>query len=983
MEFVSTNPEFFSADDNVELELNIKNVDNLIVKIFEINTSNYYRKYEREIDTDVNLDGLVPNFEETFTYDEAPALRKKRQFKFPQIKDRGVYVVDFIAGGKSSRALIRKGRLQISDEVTAAGQLFSIIDQAGTVVTDANLWISGARYYPTDDGKILVPFSTNPGPVNAIITQGDFSCLQTFNHIAERYQFKAAMAVDREHLTRSNTARVLIRPSLQIVGGNPVPVGLVKNPKLVVTSVNLDGISSTKVIDDLKLTEKSETICEFLVPPRLKEISLSLSGEVKNISRNETQSVSAAQSYSINAIDKSDLIQDVHLVPTDRGYFLELLGKTGEIRPKQAVRLTLRVEQFNAEVNMDLQSDEKGRIELGQLANVRSIQATPIGGQVRTWLLNTQDQSYYQTVHTTTEQPIELPAPAGITQSSRDNISLLETRNGTFVADHFDSVKIKDGLIRVSGLAPGDYNLRLTYLAEANSQYYQDIKIRVTQGQQANNVLVGKSRHLETRGTNSLNVAKITTNKDKIRIQLDNADEFTRVHVIANRYQPAFSTYQTFAQIRDLEPWVRKPSLRRSVYMEGRKIGDEYEYILRRKYANKYPGNMLERPSLLLNPWEVQATSNQSQEAAAGNEYGRQGNADDQILERGGSTAGGAAGNADFANLDYLDENAVLLPNLKPQKNGVLTIDRTALGNSQHVRVIALNAFGIVQRNIDLPLPRLTPRDARLANSLDPDKHFSQSKQTQIMNKGDTLVIADMISARFQQYDDLGDVFQLYLTLNAGAVLPKFEFILTWMDKPTEEKQKLYSEFACHELNFFLMNKDPEFFQQIVVPHLRNKRDKTFMDRWLLKENLDEFVEPWKYAQLNTVEKILLSQRLEERSADMIRHLNETYLLAPTSRAQFDGLYDTTIRGLGLEYYWWDKKDSKAETQRNRLPDLSRAADFAIDTRRPNAAADGPMAGKPADRGIAPPAPGGPGVRWRRPSCLRPNTKCRSTLPST
>ena len=37
-------------------------------------------------------------------------------------------------------------------------------------------------------------------------------------------------------------------------------------------------------------------------------------------------------------------------------------------------------------------------------------------------------------------------------------------------------------------------------------------------------------------------------------------------------------------------------------------IGDEYRYILDRKYAKKFPGNMLERPSLLLNPWAVRST---------------------------------------------------------------------------------------------------------------------------------------------------------------------------------------------------------------------------------------------------------------------------------------------------------------------------------------------------------------------------------------
>jgi hypothetical protein len=353
--------------------------------------------------------------------------------------------------------------------------------------------------------------------------------------------------------------------------------------------------------------------------------------------------------------------------------------------------------------------------------------------------------------------------------------------------------------------------------------------------------------------------------------------------------------------------------------MEGRKIGDEYEYILRRKYASKYPGNMLERPSLLLNPWEVQTTSNDSQDAQAGNEFGQVGNEPDSSSQRGQAQAGGSAGNADFANLDFVGEGAILLANLQPNQNGVVTIDRQALGSSQHVRVVALNAFGTIQRNIDLPLMELHPRDARLAHALDPDKHFSQSKQTEILKTGGALSIDDMVSAKFQQYDDLGDVYQLFRALNANTHLPKFEFILTWEDKTEQQKQELFSKFACHELSFFLMRKDPAFFEKVVVPHLKNKRDKTFMDLWLLKENLDEFATPWKYARLNVVEKILLSQRLEERSADIARNVNELYMLTPTTRAQFDALYDTTIRGLGLERSGPDWSRFKNEGD-NQLP---------------------------------------------------------------
>jgi len=90
---------------NPELDIFTKNVEKLIVKVFEINTRNYYLKYGKEIDTDISLDGLVANSQQLAEYSDSPLLRTKRSFTFDQIGKRGVYVIDFIGGGKSSRAL--------------------------------------------------------------------------------------------------------------------------------------------------------------------------------------------------------------------------------------------------------------------------------------------------------------------------------------------------------------------------------------------------------------------------------------------------------------------------------------------------------------------------------------------------------------------------------------------------------------------------------------------------------------------------------------------------------------------------------------------------------------------------------------------------------------------------------------------------------------------------------------------------------------
>ncbi len=892
LDFASTNPEFFGVNAPVELELYTKNVKNLIVKIYEINAHNYYRENGVEIDTDISLDGLVPNHEETFEYSDAPALRVKREFALKQIKGRGVFVVDFIGNGKSSRALIRKGRLSMIGEITIAGHSFQVIDETGKQVNEAELTIGGRRY-AVENGQIIVPFTSAPGLESAIIRSGDFSCLQSFEHQAEVYGFEAALMVDRESLLRSNETQVLVRPRVT-VAGQPVTTKLLDKVQLEITSENLDGLKSTKLIKDLKLGTNAETVCKFLVPPRLKNLNLKLTAEIKNISQNRTDNVAVETAYEINQIDQSDEIQDVNLAPTEDGYVLEVLGKSGEPREKQAVRLELLVNGFTEPVFVDLQSDADGLVQLGKLPHVDSLKATLVGGSQRGWTLRRDQQSFYQNLNALVGQEIEIPALESLTAGSRDGLSLFEMRRGTYTLDRTSAIQMNNGVLTINGLARGDYLLRLKDIDKT-------IYIRVTEGKPFENVLIGESRQLETRGGPPVCVADVKTTDSTVELQLKNTSDWTRVHVVGTRYMPRFGSYGIFSQIRDIEPAVYNPPIRRSVYMAGRKIGDEYQYILDRKYANKYPGNMLTRPSLLLNPWELRSTQNQVESLAEGGEYGSFGNEADNAAQRGEAQQGQGSASSDFANLDFLADASVLVANLVPDKNGKISIDRKRLGNHQHVRFVVLDQFSTCQRSVELALENRAIRDLRLVNAMNPAEHFSQTKQIDVLGANEEFTIEDILSARFQYYDDLGDVFRLLNTLGGGQ-LNEFEFMLDWPDYDVEKKQELYSKFACHELNFFLMKKDPEFFKDVVLKHIQFKRDKTFIDRWLLKSNLDEFNDPWRYARLNTFEKILLAQRLEDHGADIVRNVGETYLLQPTPRAIFGQYFDTSLVSSSLDF---------------------------------------------------------------------------------
>jgi hypothetical protein len=54
------------------------------VKVFEINTDNYFRKNMSNFTSDINLDGLIAKFEKDCDYSDKPSnLRHTECFEFP------------------------------------------------------------------------------------------------------------------------------------------------------------------------------------------------------------------------------------------------------------------------------------------------------------------------------------------------------------------------------------------------------------------------------------------------------------------------------------------------------------------------------------------------------------------------------------------------------------------------------------------------------------------------------------------------------------------------------------------------------------------------------------------------------------------------------------------------------------------------------------------------------------------------------------
>ena len=282
----------------MRLDLHVKNVRQLFVKVYEINTRNYYRDTLRPVSTSIKLDGLVANDEQTHAFDDPPLRRISRQFQFPMLKKRGVYVIDFIGNGKSSRALIRKGQLRYLERMSTAGHVFTVLDESNRKLMGATLWHAGREYTPTKTAQSPSRFQTSQArqPIVLSITRRLLVARSFPSPGGEVYVRRGHLCRPRELLTR-NEARVLVRPSLML-NGTPVTLSVLENVRLLITSRDRDGVATMKEAADFKLFEDRESTYKFQVPRRLASIAFELRAEVKNLSQNKNIDLATSSSLS-------------------------------------------------------------------------------------------------------------------------------------------------------------------------------------------------------------------------------------------------------------------------------------------------------------------------------------------------------------------------------------------------------------------------------------------------------------------------------------------------------------------------------------------------------------------------------------------------------------------------------------------------------------------------------------------------------------
>lgn len=905
--FSADRPRRLPADAPVVLPAEIKNVDALVVRIYAVDAFNFFREQKRKITPDIELDGISPTWERVHRYPDPPLRRVRRRLEFPELSGPGTYVIDLIGGGRRSRAVIRKGDLFAVEKPGPAGLEFRVFDETRQHRPDAVLWLDGREYAADEEGVILVPFSTHPGRRQAILRTGDRSALHSFHHPAEEYALSAGFHLVRETLLRGMRSQVLLRPRLT-VNGEPASLSLLESPELTLTLADAEGVDAMETVENLELAEDRETAHDFAVPEDLRQVTVELAARVTVASTGETVQLADRRTFSLNGVDAAANTGDLFLRRSAEGYVIDALGKNGEARPGEILQVRLKHRWFRETADKLLRTDEEGRIHLGQLPKIARVDAQGEGFGNRSWRLRGAQPlaggAVPEILHGRMGVPVRLAWNGDAEGYGADEpppARLLEVRNEAFVADHTDAIRFESGFLVIDPPAAGDFRL---FPRGAETE----IRLRIAGGEARDGWLFGAGRILEAPALEPLGVGSVEVSEEQVSATIGGAGPFTRVHLVATRFLPAYDAAANLGHGPLPAPGQRRPSVPAATYDMGRPVSDAYRYILDRRYAAPFPGNMLDRPELLLHPWAVRDTgySDMPVEKPVRDMAAEAGRTMDRAHRMARAAASpearmGQEPPAIGSNYDFLSETAAVLLNLRPDADGRVTVDRSLLGGHSQIQLVAADPLQLVVREIVLPPTPLARRDLRLGKPLPADRQLTRRNQATPVAAGETFSLPDLRTARYAVYDSVESAFRLLRTLAEDPELEAFAFLGDWAELAGEERERLYGEHACHELNLFLHFKDPDFFQRVVAPLLRQKLEPDFLDQWLLDADLSAWLDPAAFDRLTLTEKILLLRKQPGGPDRIARYVEDQLALQPPDPETRDLLFAAALRTPGAE----------------------------------------------------------------------------------
>ncbi len=879
------NPAAFAADDDVTLRLQVKNVPSLRVAVYDIDPAIAVGEIGAEVPQNVDLDGATPTAERTLeTAARSPLLRQEASLPLPELKKPGLYVVEASGGGLSSRALVRKGVLRAAERVTAAGHRFTVYDEKGRLMKDVVCLLDGRSFVADETGAVTVPFSeTGDTDRKAVLKAGRRATITPFRHRAESFALSMQAVLPAESFIAGEEASLLLRAGLTVCGA-PASLSLLEKTTVKLVFADERNIETSLDVGAVELRDDRDVPIRFWVPANIRHVRVVCEARVrKSNAKADARTLAWSKTFSVNGFARSDCVQQVFLRRGADGYRVEVRGRQGE--PLAGCELTASGRSRFGRLTDGghrLQTDADGAVRLGFLKGVANLFVYVYEhGRQYEWTLDPAEETTVPSeIHAVAGETIEINA-AGCKDAdlpSRDKlapfVSLLERNTANeIVRNRLACVREgAGGALFVEGLPAGRYELRLRTLEKT-------IAIRVTAPADAtapHGWLVNGTQCLSVTPASErpLRIAEaVCTSNGTLRVRLANASPETRLHVFARHFIPRTRDADVAADyLKDAAtpPVVARAwDAVRSSYLSNRDLGDELTYILNRRKLPPRFGNDLSRPSLLLTPWYTTETDTQPIAPRMGEDWKQTENLNRRRARAAAVPPAKVCRQSafDFSEdqlpfLDFLAEPAKSWLNCPLSEDGVFELPFAELGACQEIDVLASDTRTTVRTRVCRDFVALPRRDLRHVCRIPLSEPRVQAARVEVMRMDAPTEFPAGASSRYRTIATLGDAFALFQSLEEDPEFAKFSFVCTWSRKSPAEKDDLYRRFVCHELDVFLSAHDPAYFKSVVRPHLRNKRDKDFVDRWLLGEDLSAFVAPAACSKLDVFEQALLAMRV-------------------------------------------------------------------------------------------------------------------------
>ncbi|KAI8138055.1 hypothetical protein BJV82DRAFT_717646 [Fennellomyces sp. T-0311] len=896
-------PTLYSKEATTTLHITVKNIPHVSIRVFAIDLQQYWRLHPSATDIQVdNVDGLCPTWEKQLDYSHAEPVQVIEdtidlEKLAPEVfSSRGAWVVDLMGERESSRVIIQKGRLRHIWKNTSAGHLFRIFDEENATVENAKIWYRNEYYEADDDHNILIPYNTKAEvPSQMLIVHEEFCEPLRFTCKEERYDLTINCYVNPESLAPNRQTKVVVSPRVTI-HDQAVPLQLLESVKFTVDATNSDGVQSTFTQHVSKASQSMEF--QFTVPSTLQSLTFHLRGQVKSADGTTTHDVAASDTTTFSSMQKTT---SAYLKTDTDGYYILILGKNGEPKRNADVHIELqhRMLLANKPIEQKLRANDDGIVQLGKLDNITCVSITlPVR---KTWPLLAQNPQLPRRMHQQANAPFRIPGTFIYS-------SLFQTLdNSNVIHDFTGKLNMHATYIDIEGLPEGTYRLNLESKGGRSSQITCNIIASGNQQQQGSHWshwadwLLGKETFAQATPAKPLSISSIAVADKQVTVKLDNAKSSARAIVTASTF--VAENQVTIARLLRNLPTPKlldAPLNTQLTFMTGRKLSEEFQYVLNRARAEKWVGSSLTKPSLLVYPDEKGSTTTRDRDLGLGKSFTSTKNA--ALCHARGERMDGLYGSyqSDLFNARPTTDMAFLnhrCPSLilTPDEDGVLTIDRSQLGDGNILHVA-------IQQGEQVLIEQLVLEDAsqelkcnNLCQQGDPSKLCIQSKAVKELLPQEQLIL------NLNNEWELVDTFEKLFTLfeNMGSIsLEDVKFLNRWPSYTDEEKLKKHEKVACHELNLWIKYKDTAFFDKHIKPYVEAKLYKSFMDLYLIDDltGLRKFVDSvYLYKNLSTVEKALLAKRFPELLPITLQAFKDADI------NQSDVNFDTVLAGSALQ----------------------------------------------------------------------------------